>query len=318
MALNLLISRAAMKRLLGCAVLLCAAVASAQTVVTPQISLRRVGDTTNDTYTFGAAQCGDTITVQWQNTTTIAYVTTCSSNSMKVWSTAGECSNAPPADAVRYDDIPGLTLQGIKQGTFNVKLAELPGFNTAVTTDGGVVACGTTGITKQHRVCASIEYATFTGVTCGTTTTATASPLKLVYDTQPPSAPTITEYGAQDQGVKLGFTTDTDTTTVALEVRAMSEVDYTQIKEAVASNKSITGTGLVNGTTYDVRLRGIDGAGNISDPSVSIAVTPLKTLGFYGYYRSIGGTDKGCSAGWGLVPVLGVWLLARRFRRKSS
>jgi hypothetical protein len=310
-----------MKRLLAVIFVGASLAASAQTVVTPSISFHKLGDTSNSEYVFGAAQCNDTLTVQWSNTTSISYVTTCSSNAMKVWSTAGECSNTPSADAVRYDDIPGLTLQSIRQGTFAVKLAELPGFSATTTTDGGVVTCGSPDLTKTHRICGAIDYATFTGVSCGTVTTATATALKLTYDTQPPAAPTITEYAAQDQGVKVGFTVGSDTTLVQLEAKGPSDADFKMIKEGSAVGvTTIIGTGLTNQTTYDVRLRGVDGAGNISDPSQSIAVTPIKTLGFYGYYRSVGGTDTGCSAGWGVLPALAAWLLVRRSRdrRRNS
>ncbi|MFT3709513.1 MAG: hypothetical protein QM817_17945 [Archangium sp.] len=298
------------------------AVASAQTITTPQIAFRRLGDTASESYTFGAAQCNDTLTVSWTNTTTTQYVSTCSSNSMKVWSTTGECSNTPPADAVRYDDIPGLTLQTIRQGTFNVKIAELPGFSNSLTTDGGVVTCGSPGISKTHRVCGAIDYIAFTGTFCGSTTsTATATALRLVYDTQPPSAPVITEYGAQDQGVKITFTVDSDTATVQLEVKSPTDADFKVIKDGDAvSQKTITGSGLLNQTTYDVRLRAVDAAGNISDPSASVAVTPIKTLGFYGYFRQVGGSDGGCSAGIGIFPALALWFFVRRARdrRRNS
>lgn len=308
-----------MKRLLAVSIALASLAASAQVVV-PQIALRRVGDLNNDTYTFGAGQCNDTITVQWSNTTTISFITQCSASPvLKVWSTAGECGNAPLTGDLRYDDIPGLTLQTIKQGTLNVKLAELPGFSSTLTTDGGVVSCGASDISKPHRLCGAIEYAMFTGVACGTATTTTASPLKLNYDTLPPAAPVITSVGALDQGAKVSFTTDSDATIVQLEVRAQGEADFTMIKEATASNNSITGTNMVNNTTYDVRLRAVDAAGNISVPSQSDSVTPIKTLGFYGYYRSVGGSDRGCSAGWGMIPALGLWLFVRaRQRRRNS
>lgn len=308
-----------MKRLLALLFAVASLSASAQTIITPNVAFRRVGDLTNDTFTFGAGQCNDTITVQWTNTTTIAFVSSCSSNSMKVWSTAGECANTPGTGDVRYDDIPGSTLQQIKQGTFNVKLAELPGFSSTLTTDGGMVTCGTQGLSKPHRLCGAIEYTVFTGTLCGSATTYTASPLKLNYDTLPPGVPQITATSAEDQGVKVSYTVDSDASLVQLEVRAQGDTDFTMIKEATASNNSISGTGLVNNTTYDVRLRAVDAAGNISDPSPAEAVTPIKTLGFYGYYRSIGGSDRGCSAGWGIAPALGLWLLVRaRQRRRTS
>ncbi|MBL8914165.1 MAG: hypothetical protein JNM17_25905 [Archangium sp.] len=308
-----------MKCLLAVFIALTSLVAGAQAPLTA-LSFRVVGDLSNDTYTFGAGQCADTVSVQWTNNTPIVF-TTCSPGAMlKVWSSTIECGNTPSSDAVRYPDISALVLMsGTRTGTFTVKLAELPGFSSAITTDGGVVACGTVGVSSTHRVCGAIEYTQPGGISgCGTSTTLTANPLKLVYDTLAPGAPVITEAGALDQGTKVTFTADTDATLVQLEVRAQGEVDFTMIKEGAASNKSITGTGMVNGTTYDVRLRAVDAAGNISDPSIAAAVTPIKTLGFYGYYRSVGGTDRGCSAGWGVLPALGLWLLVRARQRRRN
>lgn len=308
-----------MKRVSAALILFGALSAFAQTTLTPQISLRRVEEPTLETFTFGAGSCGASINVLWSNTTTIAFVTQCSSSPvLKVWSSTSECGNAPLTGDVRYTDIPGATLQTIKQGQFTVKLSELPGFDGSLTTDGGVVACGADGITRTHRLCGAIEYTVFTGVSCGTATTTTASPLKVVYDTAPPIAPTITEYAAQDEGVKVTFTVDSDTAVVILEVRAQGEADYRQIQEtSTASAATIIGKGLVNNTTYDVRLRARDSAGNTSEPSSSVAVTPIKTLGFYGFYRQAGGTDGGCSSAPGLLFLLGAALLFWRRRNGS-
>lgn len=309
-----------MKRVFAALILVGALSAAAQNVVTPQISLRRAEEPTAETFTFGAGSCNASINIAWTNTTTIPFVGGCSASPvMRVWSTTSECANAPVTADVRYADIPGVTVQTVKQGQFTVKLADLPGFNGALTTDGGVVTCGTDGISKTHRICGAIEYTpqNFQGL-CGTATTTTASPLKVVYDTAPPIAPTITEYAAQDQGVKVTFTVDSDTTTVLLEVRAQGEADYRQIQEtSTASSSSIIGKGLVNNTTYDVRLRARDSAGNTSEPSVAIAVTPIKTLGFYGFYRKQGGTDGGCSSAPGLLFLLGAALLFWRRRNGS-
>ncbi len=306
-----------MKRFLTLCLLASSLAASAQTIVIPQIAFRRVDDATLDTYTFGAGQCNDTITVSWSNTTTIAYVTQCSSNNMKVWSTQGECGTAPVTGDVNYDDIPGLTLQTLKTGSFTVKIADLPGFAGAA--DAGTGTCGTAGLSRTHRVCGSIEYATFTGVGCGTAQHASANPLKLVYDTQPPTAPVITSYAAQDQAVKLDFTVDSDTSVVTVEAKGMDDLDYRQLAETASSNATIQGKGLQNNSTYDVRLRAKDAAGNVSDPSASISVTPIKTLGFYGAFNQAGGSDKGCSTGLGLIPALvGLWALRRARKQARS
>ncbi|MFO0597318.1 MAG: MXAN_2561 family MXYO-CTERM-anchored protein [Myxococcaceae bacterium] len=308
-------------RLLAVTFLLLAAPVFAQTVVLPQITFRAANDLTNDTFTFGTGNCNDTVTVRWTNTTTLSFITTCSASPvMKVWATTGECNTTPGTGDLRYDDIPGLTLQGVKQGSFDVKLANLPGFNASLTTDGGVVTCGTTGITSNHKICGDIEYTAFTGSFCSTTSTHTsASPLKMVYDTQPPGVPTMTDDPKPlDQGVRVDFSADSDTALVLLEVRAQGDADYRQIAEAVSTNKFVTGNNLVNNTTYDVRIRAQDKAGNTSDPTASASVTPIKTLGIYGFYRNAGGTDGGCATAPGLGAALALGFFLRRRHRRSG
>ena len=97
-----------MKRLLTLSVLVSSLGAFAQTTILPQLSFNRVDDPTLDTFTFGASQCNDTITVRWLNTLTIN-LTQCGQNPLKVWATTGEClDTGPGTDDKRYDDIPAL------------------------------------------------------------------------------------------------------------------------------------------------------------------------------------------------------------------
>ena len=308
-----------------CAVLM-GSPALAQAVV-PAITLTRV-ETNLDTYTFGAAQCGDTVGVRWTNTLLIS-LTQCIQMPLKLWLTAGECGNAMVAGStdVALTEIDAFTLSSTasgRQGTFTVKIPDLPEFKNTTTADGGVLRqCGgPEEFEKTHRVCGAVEYKVNAGgFGCsGDSVFQTATPFKLVYDSKPPTAPTITEYAAQDEAVRVGFTVDTDTSLVLLEVKGPADADFRQIQEGLASNKSIKGTGLENNVTYEVQIRARDAAGNTSVPSTPITVTPIKTLGFFGYYKELGGTDQGCSVGLGLMPMLLVALALRRAgskRRKS-
>ncbi|MDP1827384.1 MAG: fibronectin type III domain-containing protein [Archangium sp.] len=282
---------------------------------TPSLAILRVDDPNLDTYTFGASQCNDTVTLAWSNTLTISLIQ-CVQNPLKIWSTSGECQDTPGANDKRYDDVPALTVSTVRQGNFSVKLSELPGFRTTATADGGTVQpCGSALTTIEHRVCGSVSYALANGVggTCGTAMPYPATSLKLIYDTKPPASPTITEYAAQDMAVRLGFTVDSDATVVTMEVQGPTDPDWREIAETAASNGSIRGDGLENNVPYFVRLRARDAAGNVSIPTTELQVTPIRTLGFWGYYKEAGGTEQGgCSVGAGLVPLL---LAAFAFRR---
>jgi hypothetical protein len=123
---------------------------------------------------------------------------------------------------------------------------------------------------------------------------------------------------AQDEAVRVAFMADSDTATVLVEARSGGAGDYVQVGEAPVANAFVRGTGLKNGVEYEVRLRARDAAGNTSDPSASEKVTPIRTVGFWGYYREAGGTDgQGCSAGIGLAPLALVLWTLRRARRQA-
>ena len=178
-----------MKRILSLSVLVFSLGAFAQqTTVLPSLSFNRVDDATVDTYTFGASQCNETVTVRWSNTLTIN-LTQCGQNPLKVWATAGECAEKAGADDVQYDDIPALSVAAVRQGTFTVKISELPGFKASAS-DGGLTVCGAPLTSKTHSICGNISYGV--PVQC-TAQNQAAVPLKLVYDTAPPVAPTLTE-----------------------------------------------------------------------------------------------------------------------------
>jgi hypothetical protein len=298
--------------------LLAASASVGQTmVVTPQIAILRVDDPNVDTFTFGAAQCSDTVTLQWSNT--LAFATNgCSQNPLKLWSTAGECGDTKGTNDTSFTDVPALTLNTARTGTFQVKISELPDFKTTTSADGGtLIPCGsTTPIEKVHRICGSVSYVPAFNGCVGTAQVLTATSLKLVYDTLPPSVPEITGSSPQDQGVRVVFTVDADTSVVLLEVKGPTDADFRQIADTSATNGLVRGTGLENNVPYEVRLRAQDAAGNVSDPtSEALTITPIRTLGFWGYYKDAGGSEQGCSVGAGLMPLL---FAAFAFRRKSK
>lgn len=307
-------------RLATLCTILTASASFAQTTATlPRLAILRPDDPNVATYTFGAAQCNDTLTLSWSNTLT-TLTASCTMAPLKLWSTAGNClDTGPAAGDTTYGDIPFLTLVGLRQGSFSVKIAELPEFKTTSLPDGGTsLPCGDpTPTTKTHKVCGVVSYAVSSFGGCGTPQAISATALSLVYDTQPPSPPVITEQAAQDEGVRVKFTTGTDTATVQLEVRGPNDSDFRQVAEVPVANSEAKATGLENGVAYAVRLRAKDAAGNISDPSNEVTITPIHTLGFWGFYKQAGGTDQGgCSVGAGLMPLLFAAFAFRRARKQ--
>lgn len=266
------------------------------------------GNSFSSTYSVGPSDCNLKLRVRWRYNFAVGLLCT----PLKLWSTAGECGETPGANDVRYDDVPSITVSTAREGTFDVAIAELPGFK-----DGAASAtpCGSPNLTKTHKVCGIIEYSS---ASCGFTNQPKlqASALKVVYDTLPPPAPTIIEATATDKGVRVSFSVTSDAAVVIAEVRAQGTADFSPAGEALASAAAIQVTGLANGTTYDVRLRAKDEAGNLSEASDSVAVTPVKTIGFWGSYRSKGGTDPGgCTTAPGLFVPLALLLVLPRRRR---
>lgn len=306
-------------------VLLCALLsgltASAQTMTTPilAITIREYAHPNADTFTFGAGDCATPIGIQWTNTLAIN-LTQCIAMPLKIWVTAGECGEKAGANDISVAEIDSFTLSSARQGRITVTPnKDFPDFVNTSTTDGGVLQqCGSAEeFTKTHRVCGSVEYKVYSTLGCGDSTFNTAQGLKVVYDSKPPTAPTITEYAAQDEAVRVSFDADDDTSVILLEVKGPNDADFRQIQESSASNESIKGGGLENNVEYQVQIRARDAAGNTSVPSAPITVTPIKTLGFFGYYKDLGGTDQGCSVGIGLMPLLLTAFALRRLRRKS-
>lgn len=297
----------------------------AQTAPVNSLSFRLPSDLNKDNYTYGAGACGNTITVAWNNTTTnYFYNLQCSMNPMQVWATASSsCGDVPGTDDVVFDDIPLLTVTTVMSGTFDVKISELPGHKNSSDGDGGVVInCPfASPTTKTQYLCGSISYSSSNLGGCGTAQYARALPFKFVYDTEPPTAPTIVSANAQDGAASVEFSVDSDTETVIAEVRGPGGSDFSRVGSAIVANtKTVRATGLLNSVTYELRLRAIDGAGNESDPSAAVSVTPILTHGLLGYYAAQDGElNGGCASAAGLMPLLfAAWALRSRYRRSKG
>jgi hypothetical protein len=311
-------------RLVILSTVLVGASAFAQTtpVVLPRLSITRVDAPNVDSFTFGGTSCNESVTLRWANTLTYSIGTICNAGSvLKLWATPGTtCQDTPGASDLAFNDVPVLTVDQLRQGTFTLKLSDLPDFKNTTSADGGTLdTCGSANpFTKTHVVCGVIDYAVQSGFGCGTATKLRAAPLKLIYDTLPPGKPSITDFTAQDEAVRVAFSVDSDTSAVIVEARGPTDIDFVSRGETASSSTFIRGENLQNGVLYTVHLRARDAAGNLSDPSDPIEVTPIRTVGFWGYYKDQGGTDTaGCSTGLGLSPLLLIALALRRARKQG-
>ncbi len=319
-----------MTRLASLLMVVFAASASAQTatsILTP-FTIRSSVNITNDTVLFSAGACNDLLTVQWSVS---SYMGTPTGN-LKLWATtATSCPNDPAAGDKTFDEIPVYTWTMLKTGTFNVRYSDLPGFaGTTTTADGGTVvttSCGDADKFVSMLICGS--YTSILGGFGASATPNNASPLKVIYDTQPPTAPTISSTSAFDGTARISFTADSDTSEVFAQARLVpdggfpdggdADVGFETRASASATATGVKLTGLVNNTTYQVRLFAKDAAGNqspMSDPPVE--VMPVRTIGFWGAYRDAGGTDQaGCTSVPAAWPVGALALSALLMRMRA-
>ncbi len=302
MAEGLLYGRRQMMRSLFLLSLLTATVSAAQGV---KLSYETVDVTTKR---FNANDCNLNVTVNWTNTA--LGLGLCANTDLKVWASELECQDSAGTTDVVFNTISSSELSaGV--GTFTVAVAELPGFKYS---DAGV-QCGTDGVERSHRLCGAYRI-NGTGIPGSACTVSQTNSLSLIYDTKAPVAPTIT-VDVQDSALLVKFKASPDTTVIHVYTREQGTAAFIEKAQlATASGSSIKVSGLTNDTTYDVMARSEDAAGNFSENSELFSATPRLTLGFYGRYRSAGGTDTatGCSAINGLPFLLacGLWLLRRK------
>lgn len=291
-----------MKRLLVISTVLFSLAASAQAFV-----FRLPSDNTTTEYTFGAAECTNTLTMSWRYVLPVSGTPT---DGLEIWTTrSSSCGTEPGTDDVVLTTVPYLQVVSLQQGSFSVDIANLPSFAG----DGGTTCPSPTPMSVTSRVCGAMPYVI--GTIGGSNQYARATAFPLTYDTLPPNPPLILRAVAQDSAVSVEFSV-TDAVTVKVEVKGPSDADYREVGEAVVANTStVRGTGLVNNEAYEVRLRAVDAAGNVSDPSGAITVTPIDTIGFYGYFARNGGElQGGCATAPGLMTLL-LAALSLRLRR---
>lgn len=292
---------------------LVASSAFAQTTGTTTVvpfGIRETPTAQTDQMIIGASSCGTSRIVYW----VWNQLGTQACNNMKIWATENSCGNEPASGDKEYDSVSVLLFRTVgSSGSFTININELPGFAKSDTT----TPCGgATTLTKEHKICASVPTALQCGLQNNTFTTATA--LRIIYDAQPPSAPIVSAVSLRDKALGLTFSVSSDTAQIIPFVRKQGDTDFTRRENiSLGSSRDVIIDQLLNGTTYDVKLRAIDAAGNESADSEIASGTPRRTIGFWGAYRDAGGTDTGgCStSALGLSPLLALgWFFRRRSR----
>lgn len=271
-------------------------------------AVRENPQATTDQMIIGASSCGTSRLVYW----VWNQLGTQPCNNMRLWATEGSCGNEPAAADVEFDAVNPIIITSVRTGTLTIAIDELPGFKAGSATPCG----GAATLTKEHKICAAVP-ASFQCFGLQMPQTVLATPLRIIYDAQPPNAPILSTVLAQDKALKVSFTVSSDTASVVPLVRVAGSADFVRRSAiSLGAGRELVVDGLLNGVEYEVRMTALDAAGNESAESESITGTPRRTVGFWGAYREAGGTDTGgCSLAPGLAPLAALaWIFRRRPR----
>jgi uncharacterized protein (TIGR03382 family) len=265
----------------------------------------------------GPGTCNDTVRVNW-STTGLSTAIQCGSG-IQIWVTnSNSCGTSPGTSSTDGGSDFVLDTQPLTTttGTESFVVSQMPGLAN--------LNCANQVIDVTNSVCASAQYRPSNVTDC---TTSQASTLNVRYDTQPPSAPSLSLL-PQDGRIVVSFSPNGSNTNDILNYQAeyavqpsdTSAPQYISTGQVSAQSARIEINGLVNGTTYLVRgyaFDEVDNRSSASDPPQT--GTPEATDGFWGRYKQAGGDDLGgCSAtGIGLPSaIFGLAVLAALVRRR--
>jgi len=266
------------------------------------------GTSNRESLSFGKADCPNPVSVTWTRT-----IQPC--DRLTLWiSTTGACQATVDTSKgdLPLDEVSLATFQGSNTGTFNLPLSRLP-FGTS---DAGTGGCGSTTEERTFTLCGATKQPDYY-TSCNTAVSATAA--KIIYDGMPPATPSVSASSGFDRAASITVNAPGD----AIDGRVRVYRDNVEVRavEWSVGKGAILVDGLENDVTYEVDAFVADEAGNQSEPSARVQVTPTKTYGFMEHYAGSGGQEMGgCGAvgggvaGGAVLAVLGFWLFSRRNR----
>lgn len=295
-----LLRHAAPMRLLVIALALLAPLAATAQAIEIQVQQR-------ESVSVGAGSCNAPIPINY--TVTIA-TTPCAE--FKIWLSEADCGDAPATGETTIRTVAPAELATTPSGNFTIAVDELPVF----VGDGGQT-CGTAGLERTWKVCASFKIQDQFTFQC-TSVVKESSPPTIHYDSIAPGTPSITSVEPLDTALSVGLGVDDETAAVTVTVRLPGTADVVTSASEAKPIGVVRIPGLTNGTQYELVAQATDEAGNLSGISEPAYGTPVAIAGFGRIYKDMGGKETGgCSAIgattagiWGLV--FGTWFLWRR------
>jgi hypothetical protein len=246
----------------------------------------------------GPGHCADTMHVNWVY---LLAVRGTPNDSLQIWATPeASCGDQPMSGDQLFTSVSWPVVASTRSGGFELPLPSLPMF------DGGT--CPTT--TSTALICASMPYL-YSGSIGGMTQYAKGTGF-IVYDPDPPAAPVITDSTGGSDWIDVEFVAPSDATTVTLEVRRPSDADFVRHGTDLADAGHTSAGGFQNGVACRVRLIATDAAGNESDPSNEVTVTPVAPEVDAGAPDDGNEPKRGCTTAPGLFVALAALWLRRR------
>jgi hypothetical protein len=251
--------------------------------------------------------CDLTRTVNWAHNITFQPC-----DALRFWFVEGSCSDEPPSGTSLVHSVPATSVVSTPTSgnvvQFDVR--DLPGLRDA---------CPVADKETTYKLCASVPMRGGAALDCSSKNWV-KDDINIVYDTKPPSAPTISSVAALDQALSIRVSVPDDSSRLKVQVARQDGTGSRTIEQS-AEQPLFKVANLTNGVTYTITATAVDAADNESAASEPEEGTPILTRGFFDRYVKAGGQETGCGAsvagglagGW-VLAVLGFWLSSRRNR----
>ncbi len=191
--------------------------------------------------------------------------------------------------------------------------------SAAIATAGGVTCPALIGVSASDiskKLCVYLVDSTHTAIG----STGAAAEGTFTFQLARPPAPVLDSVAAANSALIAYFHEGTATgsdNAASSTYEARAYLGTTLVSKASGAVSGIRVEGLVNGTTYTVKVVAFSPEDNVSEESNGVPGKPLDFKSFWEAYQNAGGREQGgCGGGAGALSLLALLPLALRRRRR--